>query len=439
MGVGTNGSEDMEWICRLGPALRPDATGQLSPAVGAAVISDAIERIGEAPVRWGIVVAAEMTRAVFAQMPELPQGPEVFEEARAGSEANVLAVIETLARGTDEAAQMPADAVEFARRSVRRGIPLQAILRGYRLGHEYLVSALQETIAALVDGRPVGAMQRALRVTFRYVDAGVETLIGEYESEREHWARTAVARRAETVRAILAGDGVDAADAGAVLGYPLERTHVAAVLWANGAAAADQVLERAASALAARLSASPPLLIPRDGQTIWMWAIADRRAAARAAPLADALGASVRAAVGEPESGPDGFRRSHEAAREVARIARLGGDEGPVVLGWEDVGLVSLVTTDLDRARSFVRHALGPLADPGASELRETVRSFLAHRGSHTGAARALYVHRNTVAYRLAQAEELLGRPIGERELELRVSLEVAAMLGGAVLPGPER
>ncbi len=429
----------MEWIRRLDPGLRPDAPEGLSPAAGAAVISDAIERIGEGPVRWSIVVAAEMTRAVFAQMPELPRQSGVFEEARAGSEANVLAVVETLAAGTAEAARMPADAVDFARRSVRRGIPLQAILRGYRLGHEFLVGELHETIARLAGGRSLGATQRALYVTFRYVDAGVETLIAEYELEREHWARTAAARRVETVLAILAGDGVDAADAGAVLGYPLDRTHVAAVLWRDGAADGDHTLEGAATALAARLSAAPPLLIARDGTTMWMWASTERRDAARATPLADAVGAGVRAAVGEPEPGPDGFRRSHEAAREVARIARLGGDDGPRVLGWEDVGLVSLVTTDLDRARSFVRRELGPLADPAASELRETVRSFLAHRGSHTAAARELYVHRNTVAYRLAQAEELLGRPVGERELDLRVSLEVAAALGDALLAGPEQ
>jgi PucR-like helix-turn-helix protein len=54
-------------------------------------------------------------------------------------------------------------------------------------------------------------------------------------------------------------------------------------------------------------------------------------------------------------------------------------------------------------------------------------------------APRELYVHRNTVAYRLTQAEELLGHPIADRELELRVALETAATLGDAVLAGADR
>ena len=105
----------------------------------------------------------------------------------------------------------------------------------------------------------------------------------------------------------------------------------------------------------------------------------------------------------------------------------------------KDVGLLALVTEDLERARSFVRDELGGLAALEAQDLRDTLRAFLANRGSHAAAARDLYVHRNTVAYRLAQAEELLGHPIAERELELRVALEAAATLGDAVLAGADR
>jgi DNA-binding PucR family transcriptional regulator len=147
----------------------------------------------------------------------------------------------------------------------------------------------------------------------------------------------------------------------------------------------------------------------------------------------------VRAAVGEPFAGADGFRRSHKVARDVARVARLSGDPAPAVLDWDAVGLVALMTTDLEGARSFVKRELGGLGTADAVDLRDTVRAFLAHRGSHAAAARELYVHRNTVAYRLSQAEELLGHPIADRELELRVALEAAAALGDAVLTRADR
>lgn len=434
MGVGTTGGN--EWIEKLTPELRPNAPTDLRAAMGAAALSDAAEQVGEAPAQWCIAVAAEMTRAIFDQIPELPDDREVFDEARASSEANVLAVLQETASGDAEHVHLPPAAAEFARRSVRRGIPLNAILHGYRLGHQFLVHELQETITSLTEGPSLQPMQRALAASFRYMDAGVDQLVQEYESEREQWTRSAAARRVEMVHAILASEWLDAGTAGSVLGYPLDRTHVAAILWRSGRDGdADSSLEDTAGALATQLSDAPPLLISVDEQMLWMWAV-PRTGPPPELSMDDT---GVRAAVGEALSGADGFRRSHQVAQEVARVARLRGDGAPTLLGWEGVGLVALMTADLERARLFVQRELGALGAPDAGDLRDTVRAFLAHRGSHAAAARELYVHRNTVAYRLTHAEELLGHPIAERELELRVALETAATLGDAVLSGANR
>lgn len=435
MGVGTTG--DNEWIEKLTPELRPNAPTDLRAAMGAAALSDAVEQVGEAPSRWCIAVAAEMTRAIFDQIPELPDDREVFEEARASSEANVLAVLQETASGEEERVHLPPAAAEFARRSVRRGIPLNAILRGYRLGHQFLVHELQETITSLADGPSLDAVQRALAASFRYIDAGVGQLVEEYESEREQWTRSAAARRMEMVHAILAAEWLDPGTAGSVLGYPLDRTHVAAILWRSGRDGdADGSLEGAAGALAAQISDARPLLISVDEQMLWMWTTVPRTGPP---PKLSMDNTGVRVAVGEALSGADGFRRSHQVAQEVARVARLCGDEAPALLDWEGVGLVALMTADLERAQAFVQRELGALGSADAGDLRDTVRAFLAHRGSHAAAARELYVHRNTVAYRLTQAEELLGHPIADRELELRVALETAATLGDAVLAGADR
>ena len=390
--------------------------------------------LGEGPTEWCVAIAAEMTRGLFAQLPELAKRGEVFEEARASSEANVLAILEMLVRGGTEApAELPAGALDFVRRSVRRGIPIETILHAYRLGHQFLLRELQETIATLVDSESLQAMQDALTVSFRYIDAGLEMLAQEYEAERERWAGTVSARRAETVNAILAGEHVDARNASAVLGYALDRTHVAAILWTATADAGDP-LRQAAEELASQLSRQRPLLLPLDGAAFWMWAVrADPEGEVPELAL-DRDG--VRAAVGEIGAGVAGFRHSHKTAAEVARVARMYGEQAPAVLGWDDVGLVALMTANPERARAFVQRELGGLAAPDAGNLRDTVRAFLAHRGSHAAAARELYVHRNTVAYRLAHAEELLGHPVAERELELRVALEIATLMGEAVLPG---
>jgi DNA-binding PucR family transcriptional regulator len=49
-------------------------------------------------------------------------------------------------------------------------------------------------------------------------------------------------------------------------------------------------------------------------------------------------------------------------------------------------------------------------------------------------AAKELYVHQNTVTYRVKRAEELLGRGVSEEPLELMCALILADTLGPAVL-----
>ena len=64
--------------------------------------------------------------------------------------------------------------------------------------------------------------------------------------------------------------------------------------------------------------------------------------------------------------------------------------------------------------------------------------AFLSSGGSATRVAKELYVHQNTVAYRVKRAEEMLGRKVSERPIELICALTLAAVLGPAVLAGED-
>jgi DNA-binding PucR family transcriptional regulator len=106
------------------------------------------------------------------------------------------------------------------------------------------------------------------------------------------------------------------------------------------------------------------------------------------------------------------------------------------VVGYAQVELVSLLASDLPRARDFVATRLGPLAAAGelAQRLRETLSAFLRAGGRSVRAAKELYVHQNTVVYRVKRAEELLGGSVTDEPLELMCALLLVGTLGPAVL-----
>ena len=105
-------------------------------------------------------------------------------------------------------------------------------------------------------------------------------------------------------------------------------------------------------------------------------------------------------------------------------------------MGYGRVELVSLLASDLPRARAFVAAQLGPLSSTGepAERIRETVLAFLAAGLRPSRVAKDLYVHPNTVAYRVKRGEELLGRNVTEDSVELACALTLAAVLGPSVL-----
>jgi DNA-binding PucR family transcriptional regulator len=95
------------------------------------------------------------------------------------------------------------------------------------------------------------------------------------------------------------------------------------------------------------------------------------------------------------------------------------------------------VASEPEAMRRVVADELGALGrrDPGVERLRETARVYLECGGNAREAAERLNMHKNTVHYRLARVEELRGRPVEERRLELEVALMLAHLLGDRVLP----
>jgi hypothetical protein len=384
-------------------------------------------------------IARSMNDHLFAMMPELRERDdgELRAETLASCEVNIAQVLrlQKLGAGPD-ALVLPVEAAEWARSLVRRGISLATLLRAYRLGHAWLWDLWSQQLHERVtDGEAfVGAEQQSSAFMFAYIDLISDVLVAEYGTERERVMRSAEQLRAETVRAILAGEPLDGEAAGRRLGYELRRHHVA--LRVSGRGSELRGLERAAREAAAAVGAGDPLVVATGAATVDVWSGALRPPGPLAGLDAYVPPDGILVAVGTPGHGIDGFRRSHAEALQAARVTALARGEGAAVTRYERVELVSLLASDFPRARAFVATRLGSLATPdeATERLRETVLAFLVAGGSATRVAKQLFVHQNTVAYRVKRAEELLGRRVTQDPIELTCALMLAGILGASVL-----
>ncbi|HET6711079.1 PucR family transcriptional regulator [Amycolatopsis sp.] len=364
---------------------------------------------------------------------------------------NIETALQIFRHGIDPAGvEPPAAAIEYARRLAQRGTPVFDLIRAYDLGQAAMLDFGFEECTRLVDDAALlGAiMRRLLRVAYEFITRVVRHLVGVYQDERDRWLLNRSAARAAKVADLLDGNGgppdVDAAEA--VIGYRLRGTHVGMIVWHTSEAFVDDalsLLESVAGAVFERVRGQGrPLFVPRDEASAWVWLpLAPGTSVGREqldAALAEAE-AGVRVTVGDPGTGVDGFRDTHQQARRVHALALAAGEHCDRALTFREVGTVALMTSDLNAARLWVASTLGPLAadEENCGRLRETLQVFLTTGSSYTAAAAELTMHKNSVQYRVRKAQELLPRGLAEGRLDIELALALCRRLGAAVLsPG---
>jgi len=331
----------------------------------------------------------------------------------------------------------PREGLAFAVELVRRGVDLGALLRAWRLGHE-IVEARWEQAADRLDLDSElrwRALAKAVRFSFQYVDAVSVQLAETYAEERARWVRGAAAARAETVRELLAGTAIPRGQASATLGYDVDARHVAFIVWADTQApdaGSAGSLEGVAADVADALGDGPRLLLAIGHWVVWGWATAYRDRGERPSERVG-LPRGVHVAVGSAADGLAGFVRSHEEAMLARRAAVLVGRRAGTVVRHESVALIGLLSADPVAAARFVEAELGELAEnsDAAARLRATLRVYLDENASPARTSRRLSVNKNTVVYRVKQAEEILGHPVASRRSELDAALRLADVLEG--------
>lgn len=338
----------------------------------------------------------------------------------------------------------PAAAHELARTIARRGLHLRVLMQIYRVGQKAIQKYVAETASEhIVD--PTMEPKVLIRLWERasqWLNVSLEILTDTYTEERENGLRGAFARRAETVQAVLRGELSDAAVASHRLGHSVIRHNTALVLWTESDPsdeAADEIgtMDAVTRTLAATLDARQVLTVPSGSRGLWAWLSGDAQpdlTRLSADPRPD-IPAWVHVAVGNAGQGVDGFRGSHREALAAQHISE-SRRENAQLIRYADVEIAHLLDGHPESARALVSRELSGLdgTDAASTQLRRTLRSYLAANRSPEVAARELGVHKNTVRYRVQRAEELLGRPVGTNRLKLELALAYVDTYGQAVL-----
>ena len=146
--------------------------------------------------------------------------------------------------------------------------------------------------------------------------------------------------------------------------------------------------------------------------------------------LAENTELSVAAGCSRPHAGISGLISCNKEANLALRAA--GSRQGSKVLRYDDLGILSLLyANDPDKEiKEFAKDTLKDLIDPSfakGAELLETLESYFRCLGNQRKMAEELYVHYNTVAYRLKQIHEITKKEFSNSED--RMSLELALYL----------
>ncbi|MEU7901241.1 helix-turn-helix domain-containing protein [Actinoplanes sp. NPDC049118] len=375
-----------------------------------------------APLKHALpTVATQTVEAITQGVPAYaeafsgPLGPQIEKAVRAAL-GTFLNLVSRPARAAAGSPLTPALEAAYAlgRGEARNGRSLDALLGAYRLG---------------------------ARVAWREL-AAISVRGGEDSVTIAHFAELVFAYIDELSAASVAGHADELATSGRARRRHLER--LAQVLLAGE----PEHVATAATAAAERAEWAPP-------QTLT--AVLVPEPAARAAlELLDAR--TLQAAEGGPEETsvllvPDahGVSRTHlmrllagrgaivgparpwlrvrESLARAVRTARFAPGDGAAAVDTED-HLVALVLGADPQALADLREkALAPLAGeraPTAAKLAETLRGWLLHHGRRDEVAAALFVHPQTVRYRMTRVRELYGDRLRDPQWLLLLTVALA-------------
>lgn len=318
--------------------------------------------------------------------------------------------------GTDPSvpiAQSTSAAYDLGRGEARSGRSMDALLAAYRVGARVCWRGLSQV--AVEAGVPAATLARFAELVFAYID---ELSAASVSGHADELATTGRAR--ERYLEHLARDLVTGRD-GAVLLAGAERAGWAPPTTLTAVLLPDGQLPAVLSHLDARtLELSDGLPGVEDGTTVLLVPDAGGRRRARLRQLLEGRRATL---------GP--ARPWTEVAVSYDRAVRVRAQpaEGGQSVDTEERLVELVLGADPEAYQDLRAVALAPLAGlrPAVqTKLEETLRAWLLHQGRRERVAEDLFVHAQTVRYRMGQLREVFGDRLEDPESVLRLTLALA-------------
>lgn len=389
---------------------------QYDPAVTAL----SAELLAEVPAQ-----TARMVERIRAEIPLYQEARQVtVDQLVASTRLNLHYILGTLAGAPLPTVGSPYDTgVERA----REGVPYAAVLQAFRIGGRFVWELLVERAAPEQRDRLLLAAADVWSVTD---DLSAQVTEGYRE------AFTQLARRDELRRAALLGSLLDESP---VPGSSVS-TESARMLGLDASAGFVVVVVQGGGDDQAPLPGAQEWLRQRGVTSAWRLegsgqeGLIELRAGFGVDQVREALmrAAGGRAGVSELLSGLDQAQLGLQQARVACAATTPGSTE---VVSFDQGSPAIMLAGRPAAAAEFAMAVLGPVVDMATAEraaLMETIRTWLAQAGSTSAAADELFLHRNTVRYRLRRLEELTGLELARPVDAARVhwALEAARITG---------
>ncbi|MGE5262654.1 MAG: helix-turn-helix domain-containing protein [Acidobacteriota bacterium] len=134
--------------------------------------------------------------------------------------------------------------------------------------------------------------------------------------------------------------------------------------------------------------------------------------------------------IGRPVDALIGLRDSYREARQALFMARRLAEPNPLYFGELNVYRLLFQLEYSPELVTFCNEIIGPLIEydrAQGTDLVETLIAYFAHKGNLSQTAEALFVHRNTLLYRMERIKEISGLDLDNPETRLSIQLALRA------------